>query len=434
MVTKMRNTWFYKKRSHSVFTKIIHVLLLTGLLVEVILTLFFQFHFSSRLRQQNNQNFQNYYNYIAKELHSPPDTILARQIAARYAIRISYTDKNGTWQVGEVSASKSNRLFQLVSGAFNDNEFVVHMNDGGTFVFTSDAHSSLHPRTEEFAILAIGLLLVLVLAHYLIRQILKPIKLLEVGVQQISAGNFSHEIPVKGSDELTMLSNSFNEMKQKIVAMIVSRDQLLLDVSHELRSPLTRIKLALELIANEQGKARISEDIREMEIMISDILESERLKNKQGSLKLSEINFSQLVLAVVNEFDGKPMGIVKFGLTESILLQLDSEMMKVAVRNVIENALKYSHAQSKPVTVSLAHDENKVLLKIKDDGIGIPSEDLAFVFEPFYRADRARSKKIKGYGLGLSLCHRIIEAHGGQIHVANNLDRGVTVTIVFNKC
>jgi signal transduction histidine kinase len=109
------------------------------------------------------------------------------------------------------------------------------------------------------------------------------------------------------------------------------------------------------------------------------------------------------------------------------------------LKNIIDNSIKFSHhtgseEQSEPICISAEEIKDKVTIKIKDDGIGIPNENLSYVFEPFYRVDKSRARKTGGYGLGLSLCKKIIEAHSGKISIANNNDeRGVTVTIEIPK-
>jgi signal transduction histidine kinase len=112
-----------------------------------------------------------------------------------------------------------------------------------------------------------------------------------------------------------------------------------------------------------------------------------------------------------------------------IWAEVDGDKVRTVLRNLLENAVKYSLADSEPVEVVLKKSEGSVIVTVADDGPGIPEEDLPSLFEPFFRVDRSRSKKSGGYGLGLSLCKRIVEAHGGQIEVANRRGRGAEFVV-----
>ncbi len=112
---------------------------------------------------------------------------------------------------------------------------------------------------------------------------------------------------------------------------------------------------------------------------------------------------------------------------------MDSEPIRIVLKNILDNAFKYSRADSNPIEISIRVDNDSTINKIIDDGPGIPEEDIPQLFEPFYRVDRSRSKMTGGYGLGLSHCNKIMNAHGGTIEISNNKDRGVTVTLSFKN-
>ena len=133
------------------------------------------------------------------------------------------------------------------------------------------------------------------------------------------------------------------------------------------------------------------------------------------------------------EYENKTPGIRWVSLPEKLLLNMDAERIRIVFKNLLDNAFKYSRADSNPVEISIRADSNVIKVKIIDDGPGIPEEDIPQLFEPFYRVDRSRSKKTGGYGLGLSLSKKIMDAHGGKIEISNNEDRGVTVTLSFKK-
>ena len=214
--------------------------------------------------------------------------------------------------------------------------------------------------------------------------------------------------------------------------MIRARDQLLLDVSHELRSPLTRMKVALELLPEGDKRQRIAADVAEMESMITELLELERLREGRG-LRRERRDLVPLLREVVESFQDRPPGARFMTTAAEIQAEVDGDKIRTVIRNLLENAIKYSLSESLPVEVAVQDDAGEITIRVTDDGPGIPEEDLANLFEPFYRVDRSRSKKSGGYGLGLSICKRIAEAHGGGITVANRAPRGAVFTLTLPK-
>jgi len=296
------------------------------------------------------------------------------------------------------------------------------------FMFNKTPAEAAPVHRVFFYLMLTLVVIVLIVAHIFIRDLLKPLKELRRGVNRISSGDLDVELPVMGKDELGSLTESFNTMTKRIRGMIKARDQLLLDVSHELRSPITRIKVALEFLPEDEKKSSIHADLEEMETMITEILESERLKN--GRLELRECDLIGLINEVAGNLEGQPPGITLDPMPASLPKKIDEKRIKAVLQNVLENAAKYATPESKPVRVSCDTNDGVVTIRIRDDGRGIPEEELPYIFEPFYRVDRSRSKETGGYGLGLSMCKRIMEAHNGSIEAENNIGgRGVTVTV-----
>jgi len=265
------------------------------------------------------------------------------------------------------------------------------------------------------------------------RWLLKPVKVLREGVRQLSEGNIDHEMSIKRIDELGQLVDSFNTMTRRIRGMIRSREQLLLDVSHELRSPLTRIKVAMEFLEEDDTKKTIRDDIDEVERMIAELLETERLNSRYGGLKLAETNMPQLIRDVCAGFAKQKPGIKIIAAPDDIVLNVDRQRITVLLRNIIENAMRYSDPNGYPVEISLRQKSDESIIEIQDFGSGIPEQDLPYIFEPFYRVDKSRSKETGGYGLGMSLSKKIMEAHGGTIEITSRLKVGTTVFLKFKK-
>jgi signal transduction histidine kinase len=138
-----------------------------------------------------------------------------------------------------------------------------------------------------------------------------------------------------------------------------------------------------------------------------------------------------LLKQTLQNFENQPPGIEVVDLPSEIEVPVDPEQVKTVFENILSNALKYSEAESKPVRVSCDLKKSYAVIRITDFGIGIPQEDLAHIFEPFYRVDKSRAKDTGGFGLGLSLCKTIMEAHGGKIEVQSKPEEGTTVSLFF---
>lgn len=165
--------------------------------------------------------------------------------------------------------------------------------------------------------------------------------------------------------------------------------------------------------------------------MISELLELERLRAGRG-INTARHDLVPIVREVAEGFRGKP-GVRIVSAPPQLPLDIDAEKIRTVFRNLLENAVKYSLPDSRPVEISAFQDAEEVVIRVTDDGPGIPEDDLANLFEPFYRVDRSRSKKTGGYGLGLSICKRILEAHGGGIAVENNPRRGASFTLTLPR-
>src|SRR5262249_53297431 len=239
-------------------------------------------------------------------------------------------------------------------------------------------------------------------------------------------------VPKRSNDEFGALTEAFNRMVGRIKDMLRARDQLLLDVSHELRSPLTRLKVAAELDRDPETKNRMAADLAEMDIMIGELLELERLRDGAG-IRTTRQNLVLILDDVAKNFHDRPPGVKVAAPTAEILADVDSDRIRTVFRNLLENAVKYSLPDSRAVEVSAARNGAHVEIRIRDDGPGIPEGDMPNLFEPFFRVDRSRSKKTGGYGLGLSISKRIVEAHGGTIAVENNSTRGASFVVTLPK-
>lgn len=458
-----------RRHRRSLMLKLLLVLVAAGVLVNICVGGFFRLSFLHS-HEAMARNVIHYAHSLAAEIGSPPDTAKARELASKYSLLIRYQGpmgqgadgpgpggqsadgqgQAGTWESrpgSELSRYDGRRSWSrdvpplegeaADAGAktgWNHGRFFVEVAQGrGRFLFASDFKQMVDGHGEYLAVLILILSCVLGCAFIVMRRLLSPLKSLTAGVEHIRNGELGYQVPVCTGDELGDLGRSFNAMSTGLQEMVVSREQLLLDVSHELRSPLTRIRVALEMAPEGTAKESIRDDLGEMETMISEILETARLDSANGKLNLEAMDLGVLVEEAVADADLRVPGarLVSSRSGPGPVVNVDRARVRKVLGNILDNAVKFSQGRNVPVEVRIEETGAEVLVRIKDKGVGIPADELPRLFEPFYRVDRSRSRETGGYGLGLSLCKRIMEAHGGNISIASREGEGTEVTLGF---
>ena len=398
--------------------------------------IFFKNFFASSVRQAFQRNIDKYFAYIIKDIGYPPDYHRAQDLANELLVDIHIRGPKVCWSsrgsFPKINKVKLHRHKHDIHIGWRHGKFMLqYKKNNYEYIFVSNFHRYFQGKEEAVFVLIAALTIILLGVYFAIRWILKPIKLLSEGVNQVSQGNLDHKIRVKRKDELGRLAYSFNSMTDQINTMIQAQRQLLLDVSHELRSPLTRMRVGLELMDNRKTKKGIHEDLIQMEQMISEILESERLGNNYGSLRIEDADLVGVIKEVVQIYENSEPGISLMEAPKNLLIKFDKERIKIVLKNILENALKYSKTSNKNIEVSCNNSDKQVVITIVDYGEGIPEKDLPLLFEPFYRVDNSRSKKTGGYGLGLHLSKKIMQAHAGDISIKSVPGEGSKVTITF---
>ncbi len=435
----MKNSWLHTILN-SVFLKLLLVIVITGVCINLVVGGFFMYFYMGSMKNTPlRKNAVQYLEYLIHDLGTPPDFQRAKEISQELSLEIRYDGPGEKWATSkELPPMQDMRLRKFGEsphvniGRAQGKSFLVFTDGQNQYTFDLVKSYEQQSYAEiKILFLTIFLMCMLVCVYFVIRRILKPIKRLNEGVQQISAGNLEHQVPVSKSDELGNLADAFNAMTVRIREMLHSREQLLLNVSHELRSPLTRMKVAMEFLPETSAKKNLSEDILAMETMVSEILETERLKSEFGQLTLQPTELENIVREVIAAFEHTYPGIVFKNKTKTTALNLDRQQIKTVLNNLLDNAIKYSENTSAPIRILLEQKNPYIVLQIKDSGKGIPAQDLQHIFEPFYRVDKSRDRNTGGYGLGLSLCETIIEAHKGKIEVESTVGKGTVVNLFF---
>lgn len=427
-----------KKIFNSVFTKMVVIIFIAGISINVALWGFF-WAYRAMAGRPFHSNIHQYLTYVIDDLGTPPSYERATALVHRAAIQIHFQGPDASWSTSPNPIDHQRIHFRTwsdqpnIRGGMSHGRFYIeYRHDTGDYIFELSGEYEKNPALKWIhGFIVLSVTLILLGAFLLIRRILRPIKWLDTGVKEISQGNLGHRVPVTKTDELGQLSKSFNDMTQRLNEMLTAKEQLLRDVSHELRSPLTRMKVALEFVKEGRTRKLVQSDIEEMEEMITHILDTARMHHDHSRLNLREIDLTELINDVVTIYRQQPPGVAFSGTGLPFPCLLDPEQIKIVLKNLLDNAIKYSRKDSQAIRVSVDAKDGWTVIEIEDSGIGIEPDVLTYIWEPFYRADKSRSRDTGGYGLGLSLCKTIIEAHGGTIDIRSIPGKGTTVSLAI---
>lgn len=268
----------------------------------------------------------------------------------------------------------------------------------------------------------------------LVSRALRPIDRMARTAEKISATDLTQRIDAGGNDELARLGKTLNEMFARLQESFDRQTRFTADASHELRTPLSVIAGNVELALKRERSAEeyhdilldISESTERMRSIVEGLLTLARADAKTIALKREPVSLTAISDEIVRLY--KPLAekqnvIVIVESEGDVVVTGDKERLKELISNLVTNAIRYNKPNGK-VTVKLASDQGRGVLTVDDTGIGIPSEDLPHIFERFYRVDKARSRDIGGFGLGLAIAKWIAEAHNGQINVTSQIGKG----------
>lgn len=424
-------------RARSVFTKLLVVLFVAGLLINIVVFGFITALFRSSESLPFHKDIVHYVTLLAKEVGDPPDFAKAKAIASRTSFQVRYEGADRSWATAAPLApldryriSESRLDPGIKIGFYRGNHALMLKRQKGTLIFESSRPFIAGlVKTHHVVLLSLSLLGLTMLAWLSLRWVLRPLRWLSQGVQAVAAGDLEHKVPASRRDELGELAAAFNSMTDRIRTMLSSHEQLLLDVSHELRSPLTRMNVSLEFLPDSKTKESLQQDVREIDHLVTEILEAARLRAPGARLHRADVDVAELISAEIGTYAAQTPGVTTTALPDNLRAQVDRDLIAIVLRNLVSNAVKYSEGSARPIEVSAGTEQDRIRITIRDFGSGISPDDLPHIFEPFYRADKSRTRSTGGYGLGLSLCKAIIDAHGGEMQVESALGKRTTVTV-----
>jgi len=430
---------FWQPWRYSLSARLLLLFVFSGVVMMALFQLFIGSSFKQHFEDEIRPHLQHYIHYLHEEIGSPPDVAQAKKLSEQLLLDIVIEGADVHWSSTGIFPDLKKFHFQsvksqpdmLMQRGFYRGQFLLQIKQQGyttTFIARGKLEHFAFGRLMLFAALAFVLLLALL--YFAIRWLFQPLKVIQADIQRIGGGELQHRIDGVRNDEFGELASSINTMADEIEQMLEAKRQLLLAISHELRSPITRAKVALSLMEESALQAGLGDDLQEMEQLIDELLEAERLKGQHHVLNLSTHSLNELVCTVVEAHFSEVE--IQLNLEPNLVdFQFDEVRLKLVLKNLLDNAQKHQQVGRAALEVRTVLSGQGVMLSVTDHGVGIAAEHVPHLSEPFYRADPSRQRKTGGYGLGLYLIRLIVEAHGGELRIESEVGVGTSVVVLL---
>ncbi len=303
------------------------------------------------------------------------------------------------------------------------------------------------PPPPPFALIVGVILVVVGVSSWLTaRSLARPLASLSSTTRAFGRGELDARARMERDDEIGEVARAFDDMADRIAKLLLAERELLANVSHELRTPLARIRVALDLASEADPKtalesfAEIAQDLAELERIVDDVLASARLALDAGAraagtatlpIRAERVDPRALVERSIARFrTNHPERPFRVEMAEELpAIDADPVLVRRVIDNLLDNAHKYSDRATGAIAVRARTDGDAIAIEVADEGIGISVDDQARLFEPFFRADRSRTRTTGGLGLGLVLARRVAVAHGGTLVIESELGKGTTARV-----
>lgn len=299
----------------------------------------------------------------------------------------------------------------------------IALRDGSWINFDFTAIDSLPINYPLVSLLVVSVLLVLVLSYYALRRVTKPLDSLTRAAEALGRSGRTEVLKETGASEVRRAARAFNEMQDRIRKLIEDRATMVAAISHDLRTPITRLKLRAEFIEDQEQRDKMLRDLDEMETMIKSTLALSR--EDANPEPRAHFDLADLLMDCVEGLDGVALDIDPMLAAGQAPIEAQPIAMKRAVANLIENAIVYG----KSAEVALRRQGTEYRIIIDDQGPGIPEAELDRVFRPFFRLEASRNRESGGAGLGLAIARSVVRAHGGDIVLENRPEGGLRATV-----
>jgi two-component system osmolarity sensor histidine kinase EnvZ len=349
---------------------------------------------------------------IKKEIQELPSTEIVKWYSLYDKIVIEeFSDKlkNPYWHNVRFDSSNVQVLIML-----NKNEIIEFLIAKSKIRSTSGRIFALWITIPSFIFLIISIIF--------LRNQIRPIVHLSRAAEKFGKGQFDSDFKISGALEIRQASYEFERMKKRILKHISQRTAMLSGISHDLKTPLTRLKLQIELLNKNQKLNSLKDEINEMEKMINEYLD---FASNQYSQSLEKFNIYQLIQNLIEKSFKKNIKIIS---PKNLIFTGRKNLIRRCIANIINNSQKYAEN----ILITCKKIKNTTQITIDDDGPGIADEHKDKVFRPFYRIDQSRSFKDSNFGLGLSIVEDIVNSHGGTVKLFNNpIGKGLRVSLSF---
>jgi len=301
----------------------------------------------------------------------------------------------------------------------------AQLNDGSWLVFSVTKRTWGMPWTDRWVIwLAFLAASITVVTAFAARQFSQPIERLAMAVRQFGHNPRAPPIPEAGPRELRQVIKTFNAMQAQIQKFVAYRTMMLAAISHDLRTPLTRMRLRGEFVQDPEQQARLFRDVDEMQNMVDEALAF--FRDDATAEETTSFDLPHVLLTIANDYADQDIDIGYAGPAHAVYRGRPFAL-KRAFTNLIDNAVKYGKAPQ----IELSREAGSWVVAIKDQGPGIPADALDNVFRPYYRIDKSRNRTTGGVGLGLTVAQAIVQGHGGEIILRNRPEGGLEARVTL---
>lgn len=376
--------------------------------------------------------------YVKADIGSPPRIDRALAITERVPVDIRILGPDVDWASDENFPALAELDFGTSPKFSDDPDAWVDELQGVEFAVW-ERHRFLKMRQDDYEIVVatpriadvdtgpdlitiiVGLgLFYLMIGYAAVSWLFKPIRAIRKGAAEIGRGNFEHRIANIRHDQLGDLATDINQLAGDVEHMLDAKRALLLGISHELRTPLSRMRLALEFIENEADRETLKPELAEMEKIVVELLEAERLSTRHVRLNRTKMRIASLVRDLVDDFFSRDKDKIEVSHgDEDLEASVDEARIALLLKNLIANSLRYIPAGSGRVEVVTGQDGDQLVLVVRDNGPGLSAEAARHIGEPFHRGDPSRTRDTGGTGLGLYLATLVATAHGGSLKLTN---------------
>jgi len=434
-----------RRIAHSIKLRMVVVFLLLAAAMTLLFVVGAQRAFSVGWREAARPLLMDYVNRLSADIagNGTPSVARAQALVERLPLTVRISGPTVNWS-SHPGQGRPNWLRDKADaeGGGPDWARVLQRTtaDGHTLTFGINGEAfGRRPHRIGYALTA--LLLLTLMAWLYVRRLLRPLDAIGEGARRFGKGDFSRPIPelrAEEPDELGELAATLNTMGRDIHQMLEAKRALLLAISHELRSPLTRARLNAELLPEsaevQSQREALLRDLQEMATLIGDLLESERLAGRHVALQREPTALDSLAREVTRELAARHPAAAQVRVKVDADLPvptLDPGRMRLLLRNLLDNALRHGGAADLPPEVHLRRAaDGGVVIEVRDHGPGVPEAQLPHLAQAFYRPDTARTRGAGGVGLGLYLCRLVAQAHGGTFEV-RNAQPGLSVTVTL---